>query len=151
MLIYWMHSLGVDKNIDQILRSVSSPIKLSQVLSGSFFLFWTGTENWFLATSYIPYNTVFKIQPRTRLSNRSNKNSNLECLTPKIENTASTVLTLLYISRWLIYMSHNDDLKSNYQCDMILLLIDRDGCLTYIQSLALMKGMPVRYKTFCIF
>ena len=69
-------------------RSVSSPIKLSQVLSWVPFLFWTRTENWFLAKIYIPYTTVFKIQPRTRLSNRSNKNSNLECLTPKVENTA---------------------------------------------------------------
>ena len=37
VLIYGMHSLGVDKNNVLIPRSVSSPIKLSQVLSGSFF------------------------------------------------------------------------------------------------------------------
>ena len=143
VLIYGMHSLGVDKNNVQIPRSVSSPIKLSQVLSGSFFLFWTRTENWFLARLYIPYTTVFKIQPRTRLSNRSNKNSNLECLTCiySINPTVHQPLTHWHESyRW-----------RNYQCHMILLLIDRDGCLTYIQWLALMKGMPVRYKTFCIF
>ena len=79
-------------------RSVSSPIKLSQVLSWVPFLFWTRTENWFLAKLYIPYTTVFKIQPRTRLSNRSNKNSNLECLTPKVENTACTQYIVQYFT-----------------------------------------------------
>ena len=105
VLIYGMHSLGVDKNNVLIPRSVSSPIKLSQVLSGSFFLFWTRTENWFLAKLYIPYTTVFKIQPRTRLSNRSNKNSNLECLTQKVASTVSPYCKSAADSlKWL--MSH---------------------------------------------
>ena len=54
-----MHSLGVDKNDNFYPAFSLKSDKIKSGLVGFFFLFWTGTENWFLAKLYIPYTTVY--------------------------------------------------------------------------------------------